>query len=148
MTRKIVLSLLTLLVLIIPGIGLAAGPFGDAPGIVTNPNQLPGGSFTVFFGNLIGKILDVLWIVFIAFAIIMFIVAGFQFLAAQGEPDGVGKARKFLLWGVIGVLVAVAAFTIPFFIRNTISPVATCNPPCEPGFVCTDGICFVGGGGI
>ena len=48
----------------------------------------------------------------------------------------------------VAAVVAVAAFTIPFFIRNTISPVATCNPPCEPGFVCTDGICFVGGGGI
>lgn len=103
----------------VPGIGLAAGIFGDAPGIVTQESQLPGGGNAIsFIALLIGKVLDLLWIVFIALSIIMFIVAGFQFLAAQGEPDGVTKAKKSVLWGAIGVAVAVAAFSIPFIIRS------------------------------
>lgn len=126
MSKKIALFFLVTMIWVAP-FSVFAAEFGTPPAIQTNPID------SSYIGNLIGKILDVIWIAFIAFAIIMFIVAGFQFLAAQGEPEGVGKARKFVLWGIIGVAIAVAAFSIPFFIRN--------NMPTVPGSVPYGGNC-------
>lgn len=143
MTKK-VFSILVISMLCLAPVTILAVDFGTPPVVQTNANPNAG----TFISNLLGILLDLIWIIFVAFAIIMFIVAGFQFLGAQGEPDGVKKARNSLIWGAIGVAIAVTAFTIPFFIRNTVIPAATCNPACEPGFVCTNGTCFVGGGGI
>lgn len=105
-------------VLLLAPVMVLAAPvnFGNPPAVQTNPIDAN------FFLNLIGKVLDLLWIVFIALAIIMFLIAGFEFLSAQGDPGGIDKARKALLWGSIGVIVAVAAFTLPFLIRNIIFP--------------------------
>lgn len=127
MLKKILLLSLIALVAI-PAIGVAID-FGRPPEVQDQPNA----ESANFVLNFLGSILDILWIIFIAFAIIMFIVAGFQFLAAQGEPEGLGKAKKAVLWGVIGVVVAIAAFTLPFFIKNTITPQQQGNSNCDNG---------------
>ena len=80
----------------------------------TTPNTLP--NFSVI--GLINTILNFIWPIFIGFAVIMFIIAGFYFISAQGEPEGVGKARQFLIWGVVGIAVGVVAFTIPYVVQN------------------------------
>ena len=115
MNKKIV-SVLTFFLVTAPIAAIAATPdFGTPPAISTNSTQA---NAILFINNTLGFILDIIWIVFIAFAVIMFLVAGFQFLSAQGEPDGVSKARKSLIWGSIGVVVAVAAFVLPFIVRS------------------------------
>lgn len=96
--------------LLSPGIILAAFDAGRRP----EPNLNAGNQWLT---NLITAILSSIWMLFIAFAIIMFLVAGFQFLKAQGEPGEVATARKSLLWGMVGVLVGVLAFLLPFIIR-------------------------------
>lgn len=68
--------------------------------------------------GLVNTILNLIWPIFIGFAVIMFIIAGFYFISAQGEPDGVAKARSFLIWGTVGVAVGVIAFTIPYVVQN------------------------------
>ena len=42
------------------------------------------------------------------------------FALAQGNPEQIAAARSFLIWGVVGVVIAVMAWSIPFIIRNTI----------------------------
>lgn len=74
-----------------------------------------------------GKIIDVLkifkgiftflWPIFISFAILMFIFAGYIFLVAKGDPSRIKLAKDALLWGIIGVGVGMLAFSIPFLIR-------------------------------
>ena len=54
------------------------------------------------------------------FAIVMFVLAGFQMLQAQGDPEGVGKARMSVIWGMVGVALGILAFSIPFFVRTQI----------------------------
>ena len=80
----------------------------------TVPNTLP--NFSVI--SLINTILNFIWPIFIGFSVIMFIIAGFYFISAQGEPEGVAKARQFLIWGVVGIAVGVIAFTIPYVVQN------------------------------
>lgn len=71
--------------------------------------------------SAINGILRLLWILFIAFAVIMFIIAGFNFLAAQGEPGKVKDARNALIWGIVGVVVGVIAFSLPFILQTVVT---------------------------
>ncbi len=80
----------------------------------TVPNTLVG--FSVI--GLINTILSFIWPVFIGFAVIMFIIAAFKFIAAQGEATAVTEARQFVIWGVVGVTVGVLAFTLPYVVSN------------------------------
>jgi len=40
---------------------------------------------------------------------IMILVAGFFFITAQGEPEKILKAKKIVLWSLIGLLVITSA---------------------------------------
>ncbi len=63
-------------------------------------------------GALITKIEDFMWLIFGGLAVIMFIIAGIQFMTAGGAPEKVQAARSSFMWGVAGVVVAVVAFSI------------------------------------
>lgn len=82
-----------------------------------DPGSVPA---TVNFSivSLIGIVFDILWPVAIAFFIIMFIVASFKYVTAQGDPGKVAEANKFVIWGMAGVAVALLAWSIPLFVRN------------------------------
>ena len=64
----------------------------------------------------------VLWILFVAFAVIMFIIAGFLFLTANGDEAKIGVARNAVLWGVVGVVMGIVAFSLPFVLINAFAP--------------------------
>lgn len=68
---------------------------------------------------VLNKILPIVWAVFVAIAIIMFIVAGIDFLIAQGEPGKLQQARRFVIWGFVGVAVAIIGYSV-FKLVNTI----------------------------
>ena len=48
-----------------------------------------------------------------AIAIIMILVAAFQFLTAGGDAEKVKTARGTIPWAVIGIVVALISFNIP-----------------------------------
>lgn len=100
------------ILLLLPIVAVAAGfDAGNRP-----PTNVAANNATIL--AIITNTFNLLWLIFVAFAIVMFLVAGFQFLAAQGEPDGVKKAQKSVLWGAIGVALGILAFLIPFIIGN------------------------------
>ncbi len=84
-----------------------------------NPGSAPS-SQNLNITQIINIVLNFIWPLFVGFAVLMFIVAGFQFLTAQGDPSKVDQARMSVLWGVVGVVVGVIAFSIPFIVRNTL----------------------------
>ena len=69
------------------------------------------------FGGIFDAIFSLLWPIFAAYGIIMFLVAGFQFLSAKGEPSEVLKARQSVIYGSTGVALGILAFSIPFIIK-------------------------------
>ncbi|OGZ75420.1 MAG: hypothetical protein A3I87_03195 [Candidatus Staskawiczbacteria bacterium RIFCSPLOWO2_02_FULL_39_8] len=85
-----------------------------------DPGPTPGSAQNLDIVTFINAILNLIWPIFIGFAVIMFLVAGFQFLTAQGDPTKVAGARQSIIWGAVGVAVGVLAFSIPFVIRNAI----------------------------
>ncbi len=76
--------------------------------------------------GIINVVLSFLWPLFIGFAVIMFIIAAFFFVTAQGEADKVGEARQFLIWGVVGVAVGILAFSIPYVVQFTLCQGGIC----------------------
>lgn len=93
-----------------PIVSLAGQNYVGAP--PPNPGAFP---------NLVGfmnGIVDLAWKIFFAIAVIMFILAGIEFLTSQGEPGKISKAKAFVIWGVVGIVVGVAAFSIVKIVTN------------------------------
>ena len=72
----------------------------------------PPGSFTGGVDAIIGAIFDIFWPIVAAFVIVMFTIAGFKFLTAQGDPSRIKEGRDAVIWGVAGVGVILIAWSI------------------------------------
>jgi len=72
---------------------------------VSIPNPIGAENFT----DLLNKIADFIFVLSLAIAPIMIIVAGFMFVLAQGEPEKIQKAKQMILWVLIGLLIVFAA---------------------------------------
>src|SRR3989338_2214748 len=100
MNKKLATAFLSTILLALPLVSSAV-PFGNQPTTLAIP-------LDVLFNNL----LTYVWWVFIIIAVIFFIVIGVLFLAAEGEPGKLETARRALIWGTAGILVAILAFSI------------------------------------
>jgi hypothetical protein len=109
-TKKIILSLAILSVAVLPMAVLA----------INDPNPNPTGAGTLNLTTLIGAILGKLWVIFAALAVIMFLYAGILFLTASGAPDKISAARQAFLWGVVGVVVGIIAYSVVTIVGNLI----------------------------
>ena len=110
--------------------------------------------------NWFNSILDnflamILWPVFAALVVIMFVYAGFMYLTAHGDAAKVHAANRAVLYAVVGIIVAMLGFGAVRFIQGLIPAVpgsfadgTSCsnNAECASG-VCTAGICQAGGSG-
>lgn len=85
-----------------------------------NPGSVPNSVPTLSINTLIDIIFSIIWPVVIAFSIIMLILAAFTFMTAKGDGDKLAQARSEVIWGAVGIGVALLAFSIPFVVRNTI----------------------------
>ena len=109
MNKKIVFSSAVSVLLALPAVIFAFNS-GGVPNISTALNV----------GDVIDIIFIILWPIAVAFFIIMFVLAAFLFATAQGDPEKVKQARNSVIWGVVGVFVALISFSIVFVIRNLI----------------------------
>ncbi len=110
MYKKSIGSTILIFLLALPVAGLADFNPGPAPITLADLSAT----------DAMNRILNIIWPFFIGFAIIMFLVAGFSFLASMGDPTKVAGARMAILWGIVGVIVGILAFSLPFIIRNTL----------------------------
>lgn len=71
--------------------------------------------------NIIGNVIDTLWIVLIGTSIIFTLLAGFRFLTAQGNAEQVRTAAKMLLYGMVALGVGLVAKGIVFLVEDVIT---------------------------
>lgn len=57
-------------------------------------------------------ITTLVWEVFVGISVICFIFAGFIFLTAMGDSEKIKTAKAAVVWGVVGIIVAIIAFSI------------------------------------
>lgn len=70
--------------------------------------------------NTIYRVADLAFAILIAFAIIMILLAGYTFLTAGGAPEKVNKARDYILYALVGMIVAFLARAIPSIVKMLI----------------------------
>lgn len=70
--------------------------------------------------NLVCNIVGWFETIVFAIAIIMILVAAFQFLTAAGNEEKVATARKSLVWGLVGIAVALFARVAREFVENAL----------------------------
>jgi len=59
--------------------------------------------------NILLNVYNIVLAFVIGVGVIFVIIAGFKFITAQGDEGKLAEARKMLLWGLIGIGIAVAA---------------------------------------
>ena len=99
-------SLLSLPLLALPQVSLGIVPGSDFEPTGGPNNRVPKNLNVM---KVLNRIVDWIFSILLVFAAIMIVVAAFYFVTAQGNPDQVTKARNFVLWALIGVLVAFLA---------------------------------------
>ena len=89
--------------------------------IFQDPLKGPGGTGIGSVSELIAKFVD--WIINLGIVavVLAFIYVGFQFVAAQGNPEGIAKAKKASLWTVIGTLILIGSKVLTEIIKNTLT---------------------------
>jgi len=60
--------------------------------------------------ELIGALVNFLMMIAIPIATIMIVVAGFYFVTATGDPEKIQKAKRIVLWTLIGLLIILSAW--------------------------------------
>lgn len=61
-----------------------------------------------------------LWAIFGFIALICFIIAGILFLTSAGDAEKIKNARTAFLWGIVGVVVGIIAFSIVSIIETAL----------------------------
>ena len=84
-------------------------------GAITIPDKPAGG---LDINGIIDSILGFVWKLFAAFSVVAFMISAFLFLTAQGEPSKLTIARTSLIWGIVGMIVALAAFSVPSIVLD------------------------------
>lgn len=64
-------------------------------------------------------------VVYILFpiAVVFVVYSGFLFVVAQGNPEGLKKAKTNFLWTIIGVALLLGAVALAALIKGTIDPI-------------------------
>lgn len=55
-----------------------------------------------------------------AISILIIVIAGFQYVVSGGDPQKTSRAKDTILYAVIGLVVAISAFTIVTFVLGRV----------------------------
>ena len=103
-SMKKIIALLALFMLVVSPVLVFANP---VPAAVSPQSVTPIPDTN--FENTIDNLTNWFFAILLVIAVWFFLWAGFTFVTANGEPDKITKARNQVMYGVIGVIVAVMA---------------------------------------
>lgn len=94
------------------GFGISVGSGGSggfgSGGLSNNSYGLPGGSIFGIVEGILYWLLGILSVV----SVIGFIISGIMYLTAAGEETQAGKAKKAMMYSIIGVIVGLSGFVV------------------------------------
>jgi cytochrome bd-type quinol oxidase subunit 1 len=70
----------------------------------------------------IDKVANLIFTILLALAVIFIIYAGVLFVTAAGSPEKVESARHILLYALIGIVIALLAKGVVWFIKGYLAP--------------------------
>lgn len=90
--------------------------WGDITGFYTETGGAAGLSAAATPQFIIGKIIQIALGFVGALFVILMIWGGISWMASTGNEEKVTKARKIMIWAVIGLAVVIAAYSITLFV--------------------------------
>lgn len=116
MNKKVFAIIMLAVFITIPTLGIAAGDLGDF-GLTTGENAaadigLGDADVKEIVNNIIGVILGFLGLI----AVVLILIGGFMWMTAGGNEDRVKKGRQFIINGIIGLVIILAAYAIASFV--------------------------------
>ena len=101
----------------LPGMALAA-PFGGTNG--GGLEELPDGGTSLDVRALVLEILTWVLNLLALLAVIYIIVAGIRLIVSQGDDDQKGKAKKTIMFVIVGLIVIILARVIVGFVISEV----------------------------
>lgn len=71
-------------------------------------------------GDLIANIISLLLLLIGIVSVIMIIIGGFRYITAQGDSGQLSTAKNTIMYAVVGLVVALAAYAIVAFVISSI----------------------------
>ena len=105
--KKLLTGIITVSLLVLPVVALAQA---------AAPSTVPSYSGTQMLA-ILHNFINWLFTIFLIISVIFLIIAAFTFITAEGDPEKVTKAKKFVLYALIGVAVAVGAHGLVALVR-------------------------------
>ena len=115
MNKKVFAVILFTALVIVPIMGMASGDLGDFG--LTGEN----GADSIGLGNAdVKEIVNNIIVVILGFlgliAVVLILIGGFMWMTAGGNEERVKKGRQFIINGVIGLVIILAAYAIAKFV--------------------------------
>ncbi|MFW6210184.1 MAG: Mbov_0395 family pilin-like conjugal transfer protein [Patescibacteria group bacterium] len=70
--------------------------------------------------DFLGAILEIVLVISIPIIVFFLIYAGFQYVAARGNPEKLQTAHRALLFGVIGAVIVLGGFAIVTIVTSLV----------------------------
>jgi len=71
--------------------------------------------------SFIAMSLKVVVMIALPVIVLFFVIAGFKFISAQGNPSKLGEARTNFMWVTVGALLVLGAWVLATLIAGTVS---------------------------
>jgi len=91
------------------------------PGTTAQTNTCPADANGSNLQTLLTKVINVLSVLVGAIAVIMIIIAGFRYVTSAGNEQGVGAAKKTILYALIGLVIVALSQLIVHFVLNNVN---------------------------
>jgi len=94
---------------------------GDVSGSINESlNNATGSSDRQGIDGIFQSIAAIIIVLVGIVAVVMIILGGIQYSTSQGDPGKVKKAKDTIMYGIIGLIVAILAFAIVTFVLNNV----------------------------
>jgi hypothetical protein len=123
--KSVVSTIATLTILSIGLLLTASVAFCQAPNVQAPP---PSPNITTVSGlfTILKEIIRWIYTLFFVIAIAFILVAAFTYVTAGGDTEKVGKAKNYLIYAIIGIVVALLSFGLSTIISSFLqNPTAT-----------------------
>ena len=97
--------------------GKTSGDCASAGTLATNPDSCKSSDLSAIIKTIVNTLIFVIGIV----AVIMIILGGITYATSQGDPAKVKKGKDTVLYGIIGLIIALLAYAIVNFVLNAMN---------------------------
>lgn len=97
--------------------GKSSGDCASAGTLATNPDSCNSSDLNTVIKTIVNTLIFAIGIV----AVIMIILGGINYATSQGDPAKVKKGKDTVLYGIIGLVIALLAYAIVNFVLNAMN---------------------------